>query len=94
MVSITRGQADIRRPLSLSAGRCYWDDVDGKQVTERRWVHDRGGVDWDLLRRRVFGVDALTEMLLRVGFVRVAIAGSGGAVGPARTMDEFVVAFR
>ncbi|GAB2574780.1 class I SAM-dependent methyltransferase [Kribbella endophytica] len=72
----------------------YWDAVDGVQITERRWVHDRGGVDRDLLRRRVIGMDVLTEMLLRVGFVRVEIADSRGVVGPARTMDEFVVAFR
>jgi SAM-dependent methyltransferase len=70
-----------------------WDADHGVQVTERRWVHDCGGTDTDLLRRRVIGVDTLTEMLLRAGFVRVEVADSVGIVGPERMTDEFVVAF-
>lgn len=41
----------------------------------------------------MIGVETLTEMLLRGGFVRVEVADSGGVVGAGRTADEFVVAF-
>lgn len=48
-------------------------DADARIVTTRRtWTHHDGGVDEDLMRRRVTPLEELTDLLVGVGFADVA----------------------